>query len=172
VITTLKYILAVLVQMITGNKSEEVLYDQIFTRASIQLNQILESFSYRLLGITLVICGFLSSYFNILVQYDEHKSVIVTAVFIGGVILYFLGMAIIFNTNKKSNKQRFSSPTKAVTSKEAFASPLETALAALVLDFIKEREETRETKREKSNESANNTYEKNEKEFLHEIKIH
>jgi len=131
-----------------------------------RLYETLSIIAYGLVGVSLITVGFLATYFNLLSQYDRVGTVTMGAIAVGGLVLCFVGFGITYNA---SRKQARPLPEKNIhTSKASTTSALENAIAVLVLDFVKERELDRETKRkiEKTQD------EKTEDIFQEEINIH
>lgn len=131
------FIFSFILEAFKGPSSEENIYDKLLDRALDQLKYLLESLALTLTGFTLVIAGFLTAYFNLLHQFDERGAIALNAVSIGGFVLVGVGIIILFSTLSQKKIDRHLTPTAKVASK---ASPLEEALSALILDFVKERE--------------------------------
>lgn len=141
-----KTIFSFILESVTGLSPDGLIYEKILDLAFKRIYEVLNAIAYGLSGIILMITGFLVAYFNVLSQYDRVGSITMGAVASGGIVLIFIGFGIVYNNTKKD----FTSP--AIRTPQAnltpHTSPIELAVAALVQEFIKEREFSREKERE------------------------
>lgn len=142
----LKNIFSFVMESLTGLSSDKSIYEKILDLAFKRIYEVLNSIAYGLSGIILMITGFLVAYFNILSQYDRVGTITVGAVAVGGIVLIFLGFGIIYNNTKKDFTAAIKTPP---VNHPPLPSPIELAIVALVQEFIKEREFSREKEREK-----------------------
>jgi hypothetical protein len=157
----LSSIYTVIIELLTGKESNSNIYEKIIDLSFNRVFELLNVLAYGVAGLILLLTGFLISYFNLLTQYDRVGTVNIGAVAIGGIVLCFLGLGILYN-NSKSKKQNTNQLESALpTHKEIHSSPIENALAALLLDFVKEREENRNSERIMESDINKDTQNKN-----------
>lgn len=132
-------ILNYVLRLLTGASNEAPVYEKIIDLAFARLNEILNIVAYGFTGIVFIISGFLVTYFTLLSQYDRVGIIYLNAVAGGGLALTLIGFGILYNstTRKVYEKKKIQKITNTTT-------PIEHALAALINDFVKEREFTRE----------------------------
>lgn len=140
-----KTILSFIFKSFTGQQTDDLLYVKMLDIASNRIYEMLNSIAYGLSGIIMMITGFFATYFNLLSQYDRVGTITIGAVAVGGIVLIFIGFGIIYNNTKKD----FTPPIKAQKAiQNQVSSPIELAIAALLQDFVKEREFVREKEKE------------------------
>ena len=136
-----KTIFSLILESLTGLSSDGSIYEKTLDLAFKRVYEVLSAIAYGLSGMILMITGFLVAYFNILSQYDRVGTITVGAVAVGGIVLVFIGFGIVYNKTKKD----YTAPQKILqTAQSPHPSPIELAVAALVQEFIKEREFSRE----------------------------
>lgn len=132
-----------------GPSTYEKIIDDIFERSG----KILGRAALALFGVLIIVSGLLASYFNLLNQYDQTGSVAVGAVASGGLVLVLIGLGLVFAASRKSMTEKILGHGQAENKSEASASPavgpstLEQAMALLILDFVEERKQERELKK-------------------------
>jgi hypothetical protein len=139
----------IVIELLSGKESNLNIYERIIDLAFGRAFELLNVLAYGVSGLFFLLTGFLISYFNLLMQYDRIGTVNVGAVAIGGLVLCFIGFGILFNTSKSKIKTLKKEETPIYSHSERDISPIENALAALLLDFVKEREESRNISKNK-----------------------
>lgn len=129
--------------MMESKSVESSMYEKTIDHVFNRLSEIFALTAYGVSGIIIMITGFLSAYFNILYEYDKLGVAKLGAISIGGVALFILGLALIFNYSKRSVSYRNSKITQN-RSESSNASPLEHAIVAIIQDFIVERQNERQ----------------------------
>jgi hypothetical protein len=138
-------IFSYIIQSFTGPENSENIYAQMLDQAFDRLYRLLSIAAYGLSGVILLLVGVLVTYFSLLAQYDRVGTILLGAVPTGGLVLFFIGLGIIYNASKMQSIQVVEKKHKASPEQQGQTSPLiEQAVALLIMDFIKEREQSRE----------------------------
>lgn len=164
-----KEVLLNIVEKFFGKHSSENIYDFALTKAFNHLDDLFSTIAYRLVGIIIFIVGFTFTYFNLLNQYDSIENVKFGAVASGGIVLIFIGFGIIYNS-KKDEKSSIKENITSLEANKTKPSQMEEALAALIMDIIKEREINREASAK--NELKQKTDRSDNEYFPDEINLH
>jgi hypothetical protein len=133
------------IKLLNGPTDEAPVYEKIIDLAAARLNIFINVITYGFIGVVLIMAGFLTSYFTLLSQYDRLGDFYFNAVTIGGLVLILLGFGVLYNSTNRQDHVKKQRTKPLVTS-----SPMEIALAALIQDFVLEREMSREILKEKS----------------------
>jgi len=141
-----------LLNLFSGQKSDAPIYEKIVDFAFERLYEMINVIAYGFSGIILVISGFLATYFNLLNQFDRMGYIYLNAVSTGGIVLIFIGFGILYN----ASKQEVTTSTSRKDMAPPSPSPVEIAVAALIQDFVKERERERELKSSFNNQETLN----------------
>jgi hypothetical protein len=136
--------------MLNGPSTEVPVYEKIIDLAAARLNIFINVITYGFIGVVLIMAGFLTSYFTLLSQYDRFGDVSFNAVTVGGLVLILLGFGVLYNSTNRQEPVKKQHSRPVVTS-----SPMELALAALIQDFVTEREMSRELQKEKTRKMSN-----------------
>jgi hypothetical protein len=141
--------------LFSGKNSGENIYETIIELTFSRIIELINILAYGVSGLIFLLSGFLISYFNLLSQYDRIGTISIGAVAIGGLVLCFIGFGILYNTATKKISTNIKHNTENKTHHETYGSPIENAIAALVLDFVKEREEIRQSTKSELHEKSN-----------------
>jgi hypothetical protein len=161
-------ILSFIIQSLTGTTDSEDAYVQIIDQVFEKINNLLTISAYWLSGLVLLLVGVLVSYFNLLAQYDRVGTVVLGAVPTGGLVLSLIGSGIIYNASKTQSNKTNQKKQRPIAEQQANQSPpIEQAIALLIMDFIKEREQARELI-----DKSNTTLPKHQKIEPDELNIH
>lgn len=152
----LKNILSSLMEVIVSNLSDNQTIQNSFYEATRKLQSLINFAILRIMGLLLIVLSISNSYFFLAEKYDNNQPFDLGLVGASGIVLTFIGFIAIlypasskikFKTNKL--KQQFQSSEQQKT-----PSPpsLEQAIAAFIIDLIKEREDKRSNISKKTNE--------------------
>lgn len=125
--------------------SYEEAVDLLFNRAK----TIVSSMAMGLIGFLLVTIGLLNTFFYSLAQYDLLGTVLIGATFIGSLALAAVGGGLIYVSARRDAQARVSKSLAKARQEQQQAtashsgSPIQDALSALVMDYIKDREADR-----------------------------
>jgi hypothetical protein len=140
-----------LVGQFRGQHEKPFSYEELINVFFRQLNGVLRSLALGATGMILSASGFLMAYFNLLGQYDMNGGLYLSAVTAGGTVLFLIGAGLLYSASRSMSAKSTAAVRPTVPEiKSPAASPLEDALATLVVDYIKEREHQREMKRKPS----------------------
>ena len=129
----------------TEDKSAiNTLYEKSIDHVFDRLYEVLRFAAYGLAGITIMIIGFLTSYFNILYQFEKLGIFSIGAIASGGIVLFLIGLALIYDSKNKSIRLHRVTTSKIPThSTIKTTSPIEQAIADMINDLIAERQDER-----------------------------
>jgi hypothetical protein len=148
VLNILKVIFSSLLESLSTPSTDGPVYEKVMDHAFNRIYEVLNVIAYGLTGVILMITGFVVAYFNLLGQYDRIGVFAIDAVSIGGLVLSFIGFGIVYNSSRKQLRFSFFKETRPVEQPTNNSSPIEHALAAILMDFVKERELDREIAKE------------------------
>jgi hypothetical protein len=123
--------------------SDKSSYEKIINNIVLKINEFLSIIAYGLSGIILMIIGFSKAYFNYMEQYDQTGSIYLNAVQTGGIVLLLIGFGILYNATVKQSILMQQNLINEKNQGSNSSSKIETAISALILDYVKERELSR-----------------------------
>jgi|GEM_PF-3438065 len=131
--------------------------DEIIDKALSKLRGLMSTLALGAIATIFLTAGFLGAFYNLLLQLDTTGRMGSNAVIVGGIGLFVMGLVIFAIAGRSPSSQLVRSAVKSQTrssaKQERAVSPLEEALAMLILDHVKEREYLRETRRRQSERS-------------------
>lgn len=122
-----------------GKRMLQIPYEVIVDYALARVKVMAQSAALSLVGIVLLLTGFLVSFFNTLSTYDQKGYFVLSAVAGGGLGICALGIAFLVTANLK--KEHAVKPSEVL---HGVHSPIEDALAILITDFVNSRKEKHE----------------------------
>ncbi|MBX9767289.1 MAG: hypothetical protein K2X47_08470 [Bdellovibrionales bacterium] len=138
----LSLILSFLIGHFRGTRPESASYEEMLNVLMERLKGALGALVYGLSGVVFAAGGFLTAYFNVLVRYDESGQFQLGAVAFGGLVLTAVGLILLYVASRQQTLNE-GKPRQTQLERPG-TSPLEHALSALILDYVKEREAKRE----------------------------
>lgn len=124
-----------------GKRMLQIPYEVIVDYALARVKVMAQSAALSLVGIVLLLTGFLVSFFNTLSTYDLKGYFVLSAVAAGGLGICALGIVFLVVANYR--KDHSLKPSEVI---HGVHSPIEDALAALITDFVNNRKEKHEHK--------------------------
>lgn len=134
------FLLGIIEDKSAVSSAYEKTIDHIFDR----LYKLLSVVAYGVSGITIMLIGFLTAYFNILYQLEKLGIFTVGAIALGGIILFLGGLGLIYNSSRKSIRP-FNDQSSNIKTQSSNVSPIEQAIVAIIHDYISERQNERQS---------------------------
>lgn len=157
---TLSLLFSFLLGRLNSGGHHESLFspDELIDKALSKLRGLMSTVALGAVATIFLTAGFLGAFYNLLLQMDTTGKMGPNAVVVGGIGLFVVGLVIFAIAGRSTTSPRPQVKAQAQASAKQdhgrAISPLEEALSMLIVDHVKEREFSRESRRHRQSERS------------------